>query len=62
MLNCTLLLDSANRFGLRQGNYESACDAGKMAFPVSYLRVIYVLTPLEVLTSNPSNRYWNANS
>ena len=33
MPNCSLLLDSALRFGLRQGNYKYARTRGKYAFP-----------------------------
>ena len=35
MLNCILLLDSATRFGLKQGNFKCACDAKKRLFLVS---------------------------
>ena len=39
MLNCTLLLDSASRFGLKQGNFKRACDAGMLHILVSLIRI-----------------------
>ena len=39
MLNCTMLLESANRFGLKQGNCKCAYDARKTVFRVSYFSV-----------------------
>lgn len=35
MLNCTLLLDSASRFGLIEGTYNLPYDAKKVPFLVS---------------------------
>ena len=29
MLNCNLLLDSATRFGLKEGDFKFPCDAEK---------------------------------
>lgn len=34
-----MLLDSANRFGLKQGNCKCACDARKAVFRVSFSSV-----------------------
>ena len=37
MLNCTMLLDSATRFGLRKGNHIFPCDAKNVLFLVSLI-------------------------
>ena len=37
MLNCILLLDSASRFGLKEGTRKYPHDAGKITFPVSFV-------------------------
>ena len=39
MLNCLLLLDSASRFGLKEGTCKFPCDAKKARFLVSLSRV-----------------------
>ena len=40
MLNCILLLDSANRFGLKEGMCNFPHDAKKRLFLVSLIRII----------------------
>ena len=40
MLNCTLLLDSASRFGLKEGNHIIPCDAKKRLFLVSLFSIL----------------------
>lgn len=52
MLNCSLLLDSANRFGLKEGGFKFPCDAKKDGFLVSLLRVRSFLSP--TLTLSPT--------
>ena len=42
MLNCNLLLDSATRFGLKEGTCKFPRDAEKSLFPVS-LGCVYTL-------------------
>ena len=39
MLNCLLLLDSASRFGLKDGTCKFPCDAKKTHFLVSLFGV-----------------------
>lgn len=39
MLNCTLLLDSASRFGLKEGTGKFPRDAKKRVFLVSLTRI-----------------------
>ena len=39
MLNCTLLLDSASQFGLKEGNCKFPRDAKKRHFLVSLIRI-----------------------
>ena len=43
MLNCTLLLDSASRFGLKEGMCNFPHDAKKRLFLVSLLSVLNAL-------------------
>ena len=39
MLNCTLLLDSASRFGLKEGKYNFPLDAEIILISVSLTRI-----------------------